>query len=208
MGEPSIKGVLVHGLVEQVREHLERGMISRDELEVRLEKADLELIDEKIIHQVWYPIDAYARIAEVALELKGGSRVEACIRSGESDARRMLEAGLYKQLESLEQMSEAENAPSVEQRFEVLGRLLRLTVSLSKAIYSFSDWKVVPDPDHPWRYRVEVTDAEHLPEMNVIGTVGFLNECSRVARPDGAIQWSFERPRPDLVIYRMNRGYE
>ena len=43
--------------------------------------------------------------------------------------------------------------------------------------------------------------------MIAIGTVGFLNECSRAARPEDAIEWSVERPRPDLVIYRMGRSY-
>jgi hypothetical protein len=59
----------------------------------------------------------------------------------------------------------------------------------------------------PRRYRIEVTDAEHLPEVIVVGTVGFLDECSRSARPEDAIEWSVERPRPDLVIYRMDRSY-
>ena len=66
----------------------------------------------------------------------------------------------------------------------------------------------MPDPEHPRRYRVEVTDAECLPEAIVIGTVGFLNECSRAARPDDPIRWSVKRPRPDLVIYRMDRSYD
>jgi hypothetical protein len=86
--------------------------------------------------------------------------------------------------------------------------MLRLAMSLSKAIYNFSRWNVVPDPDKPRSYRVEVTDAGPLPEVNAIGTVGFLNECSRAARPDGAIRWSYQRPRPDLVIYRMEGGDE
>jgi hypothetical protein len=207
MREPSIKGVLVHGVVEVLRGHLERGRISPDELEARLEKADLELLEDKVIQAVWYPIDAYTRIVDLALELEGGSREEACLRSGERDARRMIDAGLYQQLDSLKRMSEAASKSTSEQRFQALGRLLRLAMSLSKGIYSFSDWNVVPDPDHPRRYCVEVTDAAHLPQANVIGTVGFLNECSRAARPDSPIRWSFERPRPDLVIYRMDRSY-
>jgi len=207
MQEPSIKGVIVHGVVERLREHLECETISRDELEVRLEKADLELLDEKIIQQVWYPIASYERIAELALELEGGPREETCIRSGERDARRMIDAGLYKQLESLERMSDAASQSTAEESFQALGRLLRVTMSLSKAIYNFGNWSVVPDPEHPRRYRVEVTDAGPLPEVVVIGTVGFLNECSRAARSDQPIRWSVARPRPDLVIYRMNRSY-
>ena len=208
MQEPSIKGILVQGVVEVLRGHLERGAISPDELEVRLEKADLELLEDKIIHAVWYPIDAYARIVDLALELEGGSREEACLRSGARDARRMIDAGLYQQLDSLKRMSEAANKPTSEERFQALGRLLRLTMSLSKGLYSFGEWKVLTDPDHPRRYCVEVTDAACLPQANVIGTVGFLNECSQAARPDAAIRWSVERPRPDLVIYRMDRSYD
>ena len=53
-----------------------------------------------------------------------------------------------------------------------------------------------------------VADAEYLPDMIVVGTVGFLNECSRAARPEGAVRWSVEWPRPDLVVYRMDRSYD
>jgi len=52
MQEPSIKGVLVQGVVEILREHRERGTIGPDELEARLEKADLELLEDKIIQAV------------------------------------------------------------------------------------------------------------------------------------------------------------
>ena len=38
----------------------------------------------------------------------------------------------------------------------------------------------------------------------MVGTVGFLNECSREARPDDSGEWSVKRPRPELVIYRMD----
>ena len=207
MQEPSIKGVLVHGVVEILRKHLERGTIGRDELEVRLEKADLELLEQKIVHAFWYPIDSYARMVDLALELEGGSREEACRRAGARDAQRMIEAGLYPQLDSLKRMTEAANMSTSEQRFQALGRLLRLAMSLSKTVYSFGDWKVVPDPEHRRRYRVEVTDAERLPEANAIGTVGFLDECSRAASPDAPIRWAVERPRPDLVVYRMERSY-
>ena len=207
MREPSIKGVIVQGLVEEIRRHLDRGSVRAEELEVRLGKADLELLESKLNPAGWYPIRAFTRISEVALELGGGSREEACTRSGERDARRMIDAGLYPQLDSLKRMTRASDESTSEQRFQALGRMLRLAMSLSKGIYNFSDWNVLVDPDHPRRYRVEVTDAEHLPEVNVIGTVGFLNECSRSARSDNAIEWSVERPRPDLVIYRMNRSY-
>jgi hypothetical protein len=207
MKEPSIKGVIVHGLIEEIRGHLENGAIQADELEARLEKEDLELFEEKLNLAGWYPIRAYTRIADLALELAGGSRREACIRSGERDARRMIDAGLYQQLDSLKRLSEAASKSTSEQRFQAMGRLLRLTMSLSKGIYSFSDWKVAVDPDHPRRYRVEVTGAEDLPEVIVVGTVGFLNECSRAARPEEPVEWSVEQPRPDVVIYRMDRSY-
>jgi len=206
--EPSIKGVIVHGTVEELRRHLERGAIRMEELEARLEKEDLELLEGKLNFAAWYPIRSFTRIAELALELEGGSRQDACIRSGERDARRMMEAGLYQQLDALKRMGAARDRPTSRERFQALGQLLRLAMSLSKGLYSFGDWKVVADPDHAGRYRVEVSDAEHLPEVIAIGTVGFLNECSRAAQPDDPVRWRVERPRPDLVIYLMDRSYD
>lgn len=203
--EPSVKGVLLQAAVERLRTHLESGRIAREALEARLERSDLELLDAKIVPVVWYPIGTYTRLVELVSELEGGLSDEDHVRGGEMDARRMMQAGVYQQFELFQRMDAAGDGRTDAERLQALGRTLRLAISISKAIFNFSEWRVVPDPEHPRRYRVEVTDAALLPHSNVVGAVGFLNECCNAARPRDPIRWSVERPQKDRVVYRMDR---
>jgi len=207
MSEPSVKGILLQQVVDRLQHHLESGTIDRDALEARLEKSDLDLLDKKIVPVVWYPIRSYARLVELADALEGGLSDQDHVHGGEADARRMMQAGVYSQLELFERMEKVAAGAPFDERFQALGRTLRLAISISRAIFNFTEWKVVPDPDHPRRYRVEVTDAALLPRSNTIGAVGFLNECCRSADPRDPISWSVERPAPDRVLYRMDRDY-
>jgi len=207
MAEPAVKGVLMQGVIERINAHVERGTIDRDALEARLEKADLDMLDRKVVSAVWYPIAGYRRLVDLVVDLEGGLSDEDHIRAGEADARRMMESGVYQQFELFQRLDSGLEDASFAQRFQGLGRTLRLAISISKAVFNFSDWAVVPDPDHPRRYRVEVSDAALLPDTNVVGAVGFLNECCNASRPRNPIRWSVERPRADRVVYRMEVDY-
>ena len=63
---------------------------------------------------------------------------------------------------------------------------------------------MIEDPDHELRYIIQYPDAEAFPEVLCWTTLGFTNRmAAEHGNPD---LWYWERPRPDLVWYRMNRS--
>jgi hypothetical protein len=60
-----------------------------------------------------------------------------------------------------------------------------------------------PDPDHPRRWICEISEARHHPDTYAMRCLGFINEmASRYGEPD---LWTWERPSPDVVHWRMQR---
>jgi hypothetical protein len=59
MDVPSVKGVLVRSALEQVQSYLAAGRLSREQLELRLEREDLALFDkDRVVNGLWYPARA------------------------------------------------------------------------------------------------------------------------------------------------------
>src|SRR6185503_3004487 len=69
--EPSIKGSALSSVVEDVRALRDSGRISADRLETSLEAADLVLLEAKIQPALWYPIQSYARLTRLLLDVAG-----------------------------------------------------------------------------------------------------------------------------------------
>ena len=198
--KPSVKGSLLAETVENARKLLEEGSLSRSELEARLRPGDLALFDEPTNVSRWYDLEFYQRLAELLHDLEGGPRDEYFRKKGFARGRRLMEAGLYQQMEYAERSRLArERDPKA--RFEAYGRDLKLFVTLSGAILNFSRWSVVRDPDHADRYRIEVRDAVAFPDFMGLGSEGLINAmASRHGLHD---IWRYERIAPDFVVFRM-----
>src|SRR5262245_59189123 len=69
--QPSAKGTLVLGVVVAARRLREKGKISPEQLEARLSKAALELIEQKINIAGWYPIQVFTELMDLSWELSG-----------------------------------------------------------------------------------------------------------------------------------------
>lgn len=68
----------------------------------------------------------------------------------------------------------------------------------------FTESVVVPDHTHDPRWMIEKRDAADDPEVLCWSTQGF---CNRMAEEhDTRDPWSWERPSPDVVHFRMARG--
>jgi hypothetical protein len=200
---PSIKGSVFAGVVESVAKLVAGGEISREELARRLDPGDLALLDQKIAVSGWYDIRAYDRMNAVLLDLKGGGDPQYFREQGRQTARRLLDAGLYGQLEYL-QRAEVARQRDPRARFEAFGRDLRLLTSLSGSILNFSRWTAQRDPDQEDRYRIEVSEASEMPESLCWRSDGFVNGMASLhGEPD---LWTWERLRPDLVLFRMLRS--
>lgn len=199
---PSVKGSVFASVVEDVCKSIASGAVARDQLHRWLRPEDIALLDEKIGVSSWYPINSYTRMGELLRDVQGGGSNEYLRQCGRQTARRLLEAGLYSQLEYLHR-AEIGKASGDRARFEAFGRDLRLLTTISASILSFSRWAMKLDPDHDSQYMIEVSEAQDFPEVLCWRSDGFINEMATHHGESDLWRWS--RPRQDLVVFRMTR---
>jgi len=144
---PSVKGSLIAGTIEKARKLLEEGRLSRPALEARLSPEELALFDAPTSLSSWYDLDFYQRVAELMHDLEGGNPHEYFRGQGFARAQKLIDSGLYQQMEYLGR-SEVAGTLDPKSRFEAYGRDLRRLVTLSGSILNFSRWSVARDPDH------------------------------------------------------------
>jgi hypothetical protein len=201
--KPSVKGSLVAVAIEQARKLLEEGELSQAELEAKLRPEDLATFEEPTNISKWYDLEFYKRLAELRLDADGGPPDEYFRKQGFARGRKLIEAGLYQQMEYAER-SQVAGARDPQARFEAYGRDLKLFVTLSAAILNFSRWSVARDPDHDDRYRIEVREAAAFPDFLGWGSEGLINA---MASSHGLHDlWRYERIAPDFVVFRMLRA--
>jgi hypothetical protein len=198
---PSIKGSVFAAVVEDVQKLLASGALARTEAARWLRSEDLALLGQTIVVSNWYDIRTYTRMNELLRDVAGNGDSEYLRERGRETARRLLEAGLYAQLEYL-QRAEVSRATDPQARFEAFGRDLRLLSTISGSILSFSRWTPRPEEDGR-RYRIEVSEALDFPEVLCWRSDGFVNEMAR--HHGDSDLWRWERPSAELVIFRMAR---
>ena len=140
---------------------------------------------------------------ELLRDVEGGGSSQYLRTLGRQTANRLLEAGLYSQLEYLNrtEVSKVADGPA---RFAAFGRDLRLLTTISGSILNFSRWASLPDPEREGRYQIEVTEARDFPEVLAWRSDGFVNQMATVhGDPD---LWSWERVAADRIVFRMMRG--
>ena len=147
-------------------------------------------------------MEFYRRLAELLHEVEGGPSDEYFRRKGFARGQKLIEAGLYQQMEYVERPKVAQELDP-KTRFEAYGRDLKLFVTLSGAILNFSSWSVALDPDHADRYRIEVRDAAAFPDFMGWGSEGLINAMASRHGLDDI--WRYERIAPDFVVFRMLR---
>jgi len=200
---PSIKGSLLSSIVESILKLMSEAQVSRHELERRLQPGDLQILDSKIQLTQWYDVRCYERLVKLLRDVEGGGHNEYLRQRGAQAAERLLKAGLYQQMEYLSR-TQAAKATDPKERFLAFGRDLRLLTTLSANLVNFSRWETRPDPEWADRYRIEISEATDYPEVLAWQTEGLIN---RMASQHGEPNlWRWERVRPDLIVFRMNRS--
>lgn len=200
---PSIKGSVMSGVVEAVAKLVGRGDLTREELARRLAPEDLALLDSNLLASSWYDIRSYDRMNAVLLEVEGQGDPEYYREQGRKTAQRLKDAGIYAQLEYLSRTGVAQHRDP-KARYEAFGHDLRLLASLSASILNFSRWSSRPDPEHPDRYRLEVSEAEAMPESLCWRSDGFVNGMASIHGHEDLWRWT--RPTRDLVLFHMLRA--
>lgn len=200
---PSIKGSVFINLVEDVHKLLASSKLKREELSRWLKPADLEILDAPVLAHEWYDVRVYARMADLLRDVEGGGKNEYHVKRGARSARRLLDGGLYGQLEYMQTASFGRKSDPNE-RHAAFGRDLARTTTLSSAILNFGRWEVKPDPSHPRRWIMEIMGARDYPDALAWASAGFSNELARVHKRKDDF-WVWERPDRDRIVFRMAR---
>jgi hypothetical protein len=197
---PSIKGSIMAGHLQALLKLRDRGEISRHDLERALSSDTLSLLDQPIQASSWYDIRSYAQIMELLRDVVGGGNNDYFCRAGAASAERLLQLGIYQQLEYLKRMKLGDHGDPL-QRFIAYGQDLRLIATITSSLVNFGPMTVKQDPDHERRYLTEIVDAKDYPDVLGWATQGFGNRLAIEYGAPGL--WKYERPRPDLVHHRM-----
>jgi hypothetical protein len=208
VAQASVKGTIIEAVLEELVRLRDAGRVTEEELEVRLEAGEFALLDSKINTAGWYPMASYTRFLQLLGDIEGGGSPAYFIERGRANARHLMEAGLYEQLSFVERWKESARSGSVEESTAIASYAskLKLAVSLATSIYNVGRWVVEPDEDHPGRIWIAIRDASDYSEPMRLAAEGFLNECGRErGRVGGPDMYTSERPRPDLILFRMNR---
>jgi hypothetical protein len=202
-GVPSIKGSIFAFAAEDLAKLVSVGKVPAGDLARRLTAEDRAILDQPIQLTGWYPVAAYDRMLALLLEYEGHGSIAYLKERGVRSADRLIQAGIYAQMEYLNRV-QVQKAADPQQRFQAYGRDLRLLSTLSGSILNFSRWQPKPDPRHPDRYVIEVSEAEAYPELLCWTTDGWIN---RMASQHGDDElWRWKRVRPDLIVFEMTRS--
>jgi len=207
MREPAVKGSIFATVLEDVVCLRDQGRIGEDEIHAHLDPEEIGLLDTKANPAAWYPMSSYAHLLELLGATQGRSKPGYFAERGARNARRLMEQGLYQQLDFIGRWKE-EAAGRRERGERALAAYLsnmKLVVTLASSIYSVGRWEAERDPEYPGRVSIVVRGAEPYSEAMRLAAEGFLNECARgSARLRRADLYTSERPAPDRIIFRMN----
>ena len=185
------KGILLISIVADVLRLEKEGRISREDLEEELCPDALKVLDTGVSPVSWYNPLVYRDLARILMRLEGkGSRdMEYLRKRGERAGQRLLESGVYQQLDYLKRQVGSREKPESRESFE---QSLRLIVSMPAGFMKGGKWAVEQDPDYPDRVQIALTGIDGLPEENAQAT------CSHIA-------WRYEREGPNKITYRMDK---
>ena len=198
MAEPSIKGTIIAQMVDDLLRLRDGGRLAEADLEARLDGDALRWIEKKILPTDWIPLRVYEQLARVLMDVEGGGDPRHMRRRGRQAGERLMDAGLYRQFESLRRLGA--RAASAE----AYARNLRRILSVQAALLNVGEWTVEPDPDHADRVMIVSRGVEAVPDALVEATTGLLSGVSARAHRSG-LGWNAERPEPAVVRYRMDR---
>lgn len=200
-GVPSVKGAILAVAVKELRKLLDDGVLTAGHLGRWLHPEDLAIVEEPPLVSGWYDVGVLERVSLLLRDVVGGGSDDHLRELGRRAAQELIASGRYPQL-AYARRAEVQALADDQERFEAFGRDLRILTSLSAGFFNFSRWTARPEPAGR-RYLVEVSEAAPFSEAILLRMAGFVNE---VAGLHGEPRlWYWERPRPDLVVFRMTR---
>jgi hypothetical protein len=196
VNQPCIKGTALASAVGDLLEFVERGRLTREQMEVRLRPEDLEIVDAKILPGDWYPIASYGRILDLLGSVSGGGAAYH-LQRGRRTAERLFASGIYKQLDrAVEQKQKAEADESA---------LIAIMLTVGRTLYNFGAWEMVRDTGSRRRLRFELRQMEALPENARITIQGFVEwAAEHIVGKNVAVD--SKRTHPDRIQFDLKLG--
>jgi len=186
-----VKGSAVASVVEDVNRLVAEGRITRTELEVRLERADLELLEQKVLPSTWYPLESYGRMTQLLFETEGRGSVEYLVERGRRAADRIRAAGLYAQL-----------AVDRERWGERLGQMM---IPLGPAMFRDTVWRIEQrDVAGSVHFGIDVEVPPSFPDPCRFQMQGFIEHAASHAAGQ-AIEVTSQRESPVRMVFRGRR---
>jgi hypothetical protein len=183
-----VKGTAIESVIADVNRLVESGKISRQQLEVRLEAEDLELLEQKLLPSVWYSLGAYGRMTQLLYEAEGRGKLDYLHERGRRAADRIRGAGLYAQLTAAR-----------ERWGDSLGTMM---VTLGPAIYRDTDWAFrLLAGGTGLRFEIEISVPESFPDVCRHTTQGFIQHAATHAAGQ-PVRMSSERVSPTRIIFQ------
>jgi hypothetical protein len=189
--QPSIKGMALVSVVEDVVSLLRDGRLSADRLEQDTKPEDRDLLHEMPLPTLWYPIERYARLLELLWDVEGGRNLEYMVDRGARAAERILAAGAYA---NLVETAEKWGGDHVG----------RAVINLSRSFYNFTRWDLVGSTRDA-SFRVEVHDAAEWPDVARIAAQGFLERLF-TRGVETPIRVESRREGHDRVVFEITRA--
>jgi hypothetical protein len=203
MSGPQTKGLLLVPIAAEIRQFLQEGRISREDVEAELDLPVLKLLDGEISPISWYDGDTYPQLVQLLMKIEGyrPGDLSYVRQRGERAGRRLVESGLYQQLDYMKRRAdEQKGAPLDRKLFE---QALRLINSVAAAFMKGGVWTLEEDPFCDDRLRFVLTDVDGMSEENAHATWGILIGITTAG--GGGFSWLYDRPAPDRILYRMDR---
>jgi hypothetical protein len=185
--DPSVKGAIFQMAVEAVKQAVEAGRISNEEVDVKLEAKDLRFLDEKILVGRWYPVDSFDRLVQLTGGPIAAETSDYLVRRGRRAADQVLDNQIYGHFSDTIQERGDQGAASV--------------LTLAQLMMNFSRWKLLPfkngDTSH---FVIEVTEAGPMPDVLRYTAQGFIERIAELM-VGGPMQVTSERPARNHLTF-------
>jgi hypothetical protein len=194
MAIPSIKGTAYNSVHDDLHRMIDEGLVTGEELEAQLSRAELEQFESKVLASMWYPIDTYRKLLRlVAQHDSKGPVEEYLVERGWRAAERLAQAGIYRQLGADGASGKSWGA-----------RVSNLVSKISGLLYNFTRWSV-DEPENAMVLHVVVDDAKAFVDECRYTAQGFVAYAATLMA-GGPVKVTSARPTPNQIVYTVRRA--
>jgi hypothetical protein len=174
--------------VSQLNDLLRSGLLQNEDLDDALGPENADLVESgSVVSALWYPAELYDRMLTLMMRKAGGGKAEYLVEQGRLAVAALAATGVY---------------PQLGREGPVDAASVRMLLSLSKAMYSFTSWELgAMEPDEGW-FELVISDAAHYPDTFRWRNVGFIEAMTEHAT---GRRWrvTSRRERPDRIRFTV-----